>query len=190
MRHAWWLPAALLLVAGWAVAAAPAAIPEIGDIPPPLLGKDRDGNQVDLGQLRGKVVVISFWASWCSYCRKELPALNEIQSRAGDGFLKVVAVNVKDETDAYRAMTRQMRDYRLTLTRDRSGSIAEGYGVTAYPNLWIIDPDGRVASRHTGYGDDSFQEIVAEIRRVLYEAAERARKQAPAVAETGSAAQG
>lgn len=189
MRRVHWWPAALLLAVGWACAAAPVTGPKIGDVAPALLGKDRDGKVVDLAQLRGKVVVISFWASWCSYCRKELPALNEIQSRAGDEFLKIVAVNVKDETDAYRAMTRQMRDYRLTLTRDRNGSIAEGYGVTAYPNLWIIDPDGRVASRHTGYGDDSFQEIVAELRRVLYEAADGARSRAAAATEVGTAAQ-
>lgn len=134
--------------------------------------------------------MISFWASWCSYCRKELPALNQIQAQAGDSFLKVVAVNVKDETSDYRAMTRQMRDYALTLTRDRDGSIAEGYGVESYPNLWIIDPQGRVASRHNGYGDDSFGEIVGEIRRVLYEAAGKAQDQAAGADATAGAGAG
>ena len=130
-----WLAALLLGVSGWVTAGVPAVAPQIGDVPPPLLGQDRDGNPVDLAQLRGKVVVISFWASWCGFCRKELPALNEIQSRAGDKFLKIVAVNVKDENDPYRSMMRQMRDYTLTFTRDRRGSIAEGYGVATYPNL-------------------------------------------------------
>jgi len=188
MKHAWWLPAVLLLVSGWTVAAGPMPGPAIGEVPPPLLGKDRDGRLVDLGQLRGKVVVISFWASWCGFCRKELPALNDIQAAAGDGYLKIVAVNVKDSTPEYRAMLRQMRGYTLTLTRDKDGRIADGYGITTYPNLWIIDPEGRVAGRHTGYGDDSFQAIVAEIRRVLYEAAERQRTAAASAATTATQA--
>jgi hypothetical protein len=61
-----------------------------------------------------------------------------------------VAVNVKDETAAYRSMTRQMHDDGLTLTRDRNGKIAMGYGVDGYPNLWLIDRQGRVWEHHVG----------------------------------------
>ncbi|GAA5001489.1 hypothetical protein GCM10025793_05720 [Lysobacter lycopersici] len=161
--------AALLLVSAWASAATPvpAAAPSVGDIPPQVLGMDRNGDPVDLGQLRGKVVVVTFWASWCGYCRKELPALNAMQSATGPDYFRVVAVNVQDGNDEYRAIVRKMRDYTLTFTRDRSGGIAESYGVKSYPNLWIIDPEGRVAARHIGYGEDSFKEIVDEISRVV-----------------------
>lgn len=105
----------LLAVALWLLAmlaapvasAAPAG-PAIGDAPPvALLGKDRAGQVVDLGQLRGKVVVVTFWASWCGYCLKELPQLDLLQKHAGDRLLRVVAVNVKDGNDDYRAMMRQ-----------------------------------------------------------------------------------
>ena len=143
------------------------AAPTTGSVPPALLGKDRDGDVVDLGAYRGKVVVVTFWASWCGYCLKELPALNELQRQAGDQWLKIIAVNVKDDTAAYRAMLRQMHDYTLVMTRDRNGAIAEGYGVSAYPNLWMIDPQGRVASHHMGYGEGSMQAIIDEIKRLL-----------------------
>jgi len=169
-----WITAILLLVSAWAGAAEPSVgAPAIGDIPPQILGKDRNGDTVDLGQLRDKVVVVTFWASWCGYCRKELPALNDMQTRAGSEYFRVVAVNVQDGNDEYRAMTRQMRDYTLTFARDRSGSIAESYGVKSYPNLWIIDPEGKVAGRHIGYGEDSFGEIVDEISRVIQAEVER-----------------
>lgn len=141
--------------------------PEKGTVPPPLLGKDRDGNEMDLAQFRGKVVMVTFWASWCGYCRKELPVLNALQARAGDDWLKIVAVNVKDDTDAYRAITRQMRDYALTITRDRSGRIAAGYSVESYPNLWVIDRQGRVWSHHVGYGEDSLEDILTEVHDLL-----------------------
>ena len=168
-----WTIAALLLVSGWALAATPEAIPAVGDTPPQRLGNDRNGDPVDLGQLRGKVVVVTFWASWCGYCRKELPALNAMQTATGPDYFRVVAVNVQDGNDEYRAISRQMRDYTLTFTRDRSGTIAESYGVKSYPNLWIIDPEGKVAARHIGYGEDSFKEIVDQISQVIQAEVER-----------------
>ncbi|TWH99919.1 thiol-disulfide isomerase/thioredoxin [Luteimonas cucumeris] len=177
MLRRWLLAAALLLCAQGSVAG---QAPEIGATPPPLLGKDRDGNAVDLNALRGKVVIVTFWASWCGYCLKELPELNSLQAQAGDQWLKIIAVNVKDDTADYRAMMKQMRDYTLVMTRDRDGEIAEGYGVKGYPNLWMIDPQGRVASHHVGYGEDSLASIIDEIKRLLH--AELARQQA---AKTG-----
>lgn len=168
-----WIAAMLVVVSACAQAAEPTAAPAIGDIPPQILGKDRNGDPVDLGQLRGKVVVVTFWASWCGYCRKELPALNAMQTATGPDYFRIVAVNVQDGNDEYRAMTRKMRDYTLTFARDRSGSIAESYGVKSYPNLWIIDPEGRVAGRHIGYGEDSFGQIVDEISRVIQAEVER-----------------
>ena len=144
-----------------------AAEPKTGDVPPALLGKDREGEVVDLAQHRGKVVVVTFWASWCGPCRKELPGLDALQKHAGDKILKVIAVNVKDSTEDYRLMMRQMKDYTISMTRDRSGEIAEGYGVKAYPNLWIIDPQGKVAAHHVGYGEDSLEALVNQINQVI-----------------------
>lgn len=175
-----------LLFAGAAVAAIPpASVPAVGDIPPALLGKDRDGHRVDLDEYRGKVVVLTFWASWCGYCLKELPALNALQQQAGDRWLKIVAVNVQDEMADYRAMMRQMRDYALVMTRDGSGDIAAGYGVKAYPNLWMIDPQGRVASHHVGYGEGSLQSIIDEVKRLLTLEMQRQQASAPSAAAAG-----
>ena len=144
-----------------------AGAPAIGEPPPAVLGKDNDGNQVRLDAYRGKVVVVTFWASWCGYCLKELPALNALQEQAGDQLFKVIAVNVEDGPAQYRAMMRQMRDYKLLLARDRNGDIAASYDVKGYPDLWIIDPQGRVASHHRGYGEDSLERIIAEIKQAL-----------------------
>ena len=157
-----------------------AAEPKTGDVPPALLGKDREGEVVDLAQHRGKVVVVTFWASWCGPCRKELPGLDALQKHAGDKILKVIAVNVKDSTEDYRLMMRQMKDYAISMTRDRSGEIAEGYGVKAYPNLWIIDPQGKVAAHHVGYGEDSLEALVNQINQVIV--AEQQRQKAAAAA--------
>lgn len=177
------LAACLLLCPAFASAAGPA----IGDPAPAQLGKDRQGDAFDLAQHRGKVVVVTFWASWCTYCLRELPALNDVQAQVGDDFLKIVAVNVKDDNNDYRAMTKQMKDFVITLTRDRDGAIADSYGVQSYPNLWIIDPQGRVASRHIGYAEESLGQVLDEIRRVMREAIERQAAPQPAPAAAAAA---
>ena len=163
------------------VATAQAAGPKTGEVPPSLLGKDRDGNAVDLSQHLGKVVVVTFWASWCGPCRKELPGLDALQKHAGDKVLKVIAVNVQDSTEDYRLMMRQMKDFTISMTRDRSGDIAEGYGVEAFPNLWIIDPQGKIAARHVGYGEDSLDRLVDQINQVIV-AEQQRRKATPPTA--------
>lgn len=146
-----------------------AATPQEGESAPTLLGKDRDGKIVDLAAYRGKVVIVTFWASWCGYCLKELPVLDALQKQVGDTWLQTIAVNVEDPPETYRLMMRQMRDYSLLQARDRNGDIAKTYSVTSYPNLWIIDTQGKVASHHVGYGPGSLQSIIDEIKRLLTE---------------------
>lgn len=175
--------AMLLLLS--AVFPALARPPEVGDLAPTVLGKDREGKIVDLADYRGKVVIVTFWASWCGYCLKELPVLDSLQKQVGEQWLKTIAVNVEDPTDAYRAMMRQMRDYSLLQARDRNGGIAASYGVKAYPNLWMIDMQGRIASHHVGYGEGSLQAIIDEIKRLLTEEMHRQQAAAAAAGATG-----
>ncbi len=170
------LLAMLMLFQSPAMAATATTGPAIGDLPPQSLGRDRHGDPVDLGQYRGKVVVVTFWGAWCPPCRKELPVLNALQEGAGDQWLRVIAVNVDDPIRDYNAMLRQMRNYSLVLARDAGDGIAETYGVRAYPNLWIIDPQGRVASHHVGYSEGAVEGIVVEIQALL--TAEMQRQQA------------
>ncbi|WDS35350.1 redoxin domain-containing protein [Pseudoxanthomonas sp.] len=173
LRSVW--GACLLLVAAFASHAA--TPPEIGDLAPTALGQGWKSGPVDLAQYRGKVVVVTFWASWCGPCRRELPVLDALQKQVGGDWLKVIAVNAQDDTENYRAMMRQMRDFGLVQARDRDGDISEAYGVNAFPNLWIIDPRGRVGSHHVGYGEGSTEAIIEEIRRIVTE--EIAHQQAP-----------
>ena len=154
--------------------------PAIGDPAPTVLGKGRDGKIVDLAGHRGKVVIVTFWASWCGYCLKELPVLDALQKKVDPRWLQVIAVNVEDPPATYRQMMRQMRDFSLLQARDSNGDIARTYSVKAYPNLWVIDTHGRIASHHVGYGEDSLQAIVDEIKRVLTE--EMHRQEAAATA--------
>lgn len=140
-----------------------------GDVPFDDLGFDRDGNPVIVSGLRGKVVVISFWASWCGYCLKELPVLESVQRLAGTEQLVVVAVNYKEERRHYLAMLRRLKDAQMTMTHDRTGKLAAPYAIKGLPFLVMIDRGGRIAYVHRGYSEDMLDDIVDQLNGLLQE---------------------
>jgi len=144
----------------------------VGDTPPDALGAGRDGQEVLISAQHGKVVVVTFWASWCGYCRQELPVLAGLQQAAGKGRVEVIAVNYKDDLDVYRALSRKLKNVQLTLTRDASGRIGEAFGVRGIPHLFVIGKDGKVAFQKTGYGEESIQLILDAVNAELAKPAE------------------
>jgi thiol-disulfide isomerase/thioredoxin len=140
---------------------------EIGEVPPNFLGRDSDGNDVTLDDNKGKIVVISFWASWCSPCLKELPVLENIQNKIGTDKIKVVAINFKENRKQYKKIVKMLSSLKLTLTHDKRGSIGRKFGVEAIPNLFIIDKNGELAFHNVGYGDSSIDEIVEVLNKLL-----------------------
>ncbi len=155
---------ALVLCAGL-VAPASARLP-VGATPPDFLGKTPEKEEIRLGQTPGRVVVVTFWASWCGPCLRELPALDALQKVAGDR-VRIVAVNVKDTPADYKSIRRQLKDSALTFTWDRDGKIADSYDVKGYPNLFVIGTDGKVAKVHVGFNEESIEKIVDDINSIL-----------------------
>lgn len=159
--------ALLLLVAGLCGAADAPARPAIGEFPPDVLGRARDGSDQTVGMHRGKVVIVTFWASWCGPCRKELPILGKFQRIVGRDHLEVIAVNVKEPLRDYQSVIRANQDIDLTWVHDANGITSKRYGVDSLPNMFIIDREGRVAHVHRGYSEDSIQTFVREIAALL-----------------------
>lgn len=144
-----------------------AASPTVGSLPPALLGKDRAGNEVDLDALRGKVVIVTFWASWCPPCRKELPVLGHFQRVVGRDALEVVAINYKEPRRAFTDLVRQNRDIDLTWVHDARGSVSDLYGVQSLPHMFMLDREGRVAHVHRGYSEQALPGIINEVLGLL-----------------------
>lgn len=157
------LLAALLLV----VASSATAQIVVGEKAPNVLGKTGSGDVILAESFKGKVLVVSFWASWCGPCRKELPALNALQNAVGTEFIQVVAVNSKEDPKTVLNIMRQLKDRKIISILDRKGDIGDTFGVNAFPNLWIIDPNGNVVAHKVGYGENSLKNIAQEIIDVL-----------------------
>jgi len=140
---------------------------KLGEIPPSALGVDSDGNKINLDDLKGKLVIITFWASWCPPCLKELPYLETIQTKLGLDKIKVIAINYKESRKKYWHIRKRLSDLTLTLTHDKKGYLAKKYGVNTLPNLFIIGKDGKLAYHAVGYGDHSIKKIIKIINQQL-----------------------
>lgn len=137
-----------------------------GDTAPPKLGVTREGEDVETTQFAGKVLIVTFWASWCGPCRKELPLLEGIQ-RAAKGAVQVVAVNI-EERDQFRAIVRTLGPtLTLKLSHDYRKQGRDAYGVNGIPHMVLIGRDGKVKKVYRGYSEESVDRIIAEVNKAL-----------------------
>jgi thiol-disulfide isomerase/thioredoxin len=112
---------------------------------PALSGMDLQGQTWRLGELRGKAVLINFWASWCEPCRAEMPSLEALAQFYGPEKLVVLAVNFK-ESPAVVQRHVQRANIGLPILLDPSGQIARDWGATVFPATVLVAADGRVRS--------------------------------------------
>lgn len=139
----------------------------IGEAPPDYIGVSTDGDKVRLSESTGRLQIVSFWATWCAPCLKELPVLNAIQNQAGEDRIRVVAVNLEEPRAQFRRAMRAYEEFEITFVHDRKGIAAKKYGVKGIPFLLVLDVDGKVAYKHTGYSEEALTDIVNEINGLL-----------------------
>jgi cytochrome c biogenesis protein CcmG/thiol:disulfide interchange protein DsbE len=147
------------------------------DIPSPLVGRPAapfvlrtfDGRDLSLASLRGRVVVLNFWASWCyPACYEEAPALERSWRAYRDREVSVVGVAIQDQPDAARKF---IADFSLSFPNapDPDGKVSVDYGVYGVPETFFIDRAGRIRLKQTGaVSDDLFR---SEVEKLLGEPA-------------------
>ncbi|MDF2694089.1 MAG: thioredoxin family protein [Labilithrix sp.] len=117
-------------------------------------------SSVELSSLRGRPVVLDFWATWCGPCQAEAPIVNTIAQRYKDKGLAVVGVNTSDE-DGLAARFVSRKGLGFPIVYDENNAIARKYGVTSLPTLIVISKTGKiVAVRHGVTSDSALDEIV------------------------------
>ena len=139
----------------------------IGDTPPNYIGRGVDGKKAYLEDYKGKVVIVSFWASWCGPCLREIPVLDKIQRQLGPDHIKIIAVNKQESKKKFNGIKKVFEQLDVMLTHDLSGTVSGKYGVSSIPHLFIIDQEGKLAYHKKGFGKASLKKIVAELNDLL-----------------------
>jgi cytochrome c biogenesis protein CcmG/thiol:disulfide interchange protein DsbE len=141
-----WIKLALLAVAavvGGQLLARGAGAPSTasGDAAPPLALPDLQGKRVDLSSLRGKVVAVNFWASWCGPCQAELPELAEVWRAHRDRCFELLGVA---EESAHEDVARLAPSIPYPILMDTRAEALAPWRVEGYPRTYLVDPEGKV----------------------------------------------
>jgi peroxiredoxin len=115
--------------------------PQAGFAAPDFTLETPDGETVSLADLRGQVVLVNFWATWCPPCRAEMPAIQQMYERYRDQGFTVLAVDMQ-ETDAQVAAFVDEMGLTFPILMDRDGSVSARYQVKALPSTFFIDREG------------------------------------------------
>jgi thiol-disulfide isomerase/thioredoxin len=126
----------------------------------------KDASTIDLSQLRGKVVLLDFWASWCGPCRKSLPLYNDLRKNFAGQPFEIVAVSVDaSKEDALGFLQKHALDYLVGW--DASAKLAETYAVPGMPSSYVISPEGVVKHVHKGFHEGEIDKLKQEIQALL-----------------------
>ena len=117
--------------------------------------RDLDGLPIRLDALRGKVVWLNFWASWCPPCQQETPILRALDERYGDRGLEIIGVSVQETSPADVASYAERYDLDYTIGFDGSGHVFHEYKVYALPTQFFIDTNGVIAQVVNGPVDEA-----------------------------------
>ena len=137
-------------------AAFAAAAPGPGSPAPEFTLAARDGGKVSLADLKGQVVMINFWATWCGPCRQEMPLLAQLQAKYEPLGFTMIGVNVEPDSAAAVAWLKSV-PVTFPILFDTDSAVAGRFGVEGMPSTVFVDRNGQVRYVHRGYkpGDEA-----------------------------------
>ncbi|GLX84317.1 hypothetical protein tloyanaT_05690 [Thalassotalea loyana] len=122
--------------------------------------------QKRLSSLKGQVIYVDFWASWCGPCRKSFPWLNEMQANYGPQGLTVLSVNV-DAKKSFALEFLEEFPANFDVIYDPKGKIARSYDLRGMPSSFIVDRQGTVVATHVGFNEQKKHQYETEIKNLL-----------------------
>ena len=161
--------AALSVAAAAMLAAAPGFAVDPGATAPdfrlPQLGKDA---ALGLADMRGKVVLVDFWASWCGPCRESLPQYQKLYTELSRSDFEIVAVNLDEElADAKKFLAAHPVTYPIVL--DPAGEVPKAYGLIGMPTSYLVDRNGVVRLRNQSFKPQDIDTLRVEIGKLAKE---------------------
>jgi thiol-disulfide isomerase/thioredoxin len=127
-----------------------------------------EGREVTLSELRGKVVLLDFWATWCSPCRESIPHLIQLYKTYQKKGLEVIGINMdKRDMETVRQFAMSMDiPYPVVITLDQ---VERDYGVTGLPSTILIDKKGRIRAKIRGFTSEIAKQMTATVQELLAE---------------------
>jgi cytochrome c biogenesis protein CcmG/thiol:disulfide interchange protein DsbE len=160
--------AALALLCALASVAMPAGALDKGQAAPEIGLKDLNGKAVNLSDLRGKVVLVDFWASWCAPCRESLPVLEKLSKSYASKGLVIVGVNIDKTPELAREfLTKNKLQLSFAVVNDKKHEVAERYAPPTMPSSYVVGRDGQVVSVHAGFRASDEAKLESEIKSLL-----------------------
>jgi cytochrome c biogenesis protein CcmG/thiol:disulfide interchange protein DsbE len=138
----------------------------VGEVAPAFSLPGADGRTVALEALRGQVVYVDFWASWCGPCRRSFPWMNELHRKYSARGLAIVAINVDAKRGDAEAFLRRY-PAGFTIAYDGAGATPRAYDVKAMPSSYLIDRDGRTVVIERGFRDERSETLEDSIRALV-----------------------
>lgn len=124
--------------------------------------------EINFDELKGKVVYVDFWASWCGPCRASFPWMNDMHKRYATQGLEIIAVNLDQEPELAAEFIQELNP-AFRIEYDPKGKLAEEFGVDTMPTSFVIDRSGKARSRHKGFHDGKRSSYEKELRQLLGE---------------------
>ncbi|MBI3301192.1 MAG: TlpA family protein disulfide reductase [Deltaproteobacteria bacterium] len=133
---------------------------------PDFLLPDLQGQVVRLSQLKGKVVLLNVWTTWCPPCRKEMPTMEALYRRLKSADFVMLAAS--QDVDGQNTVLPYLQEggFTFPVLLDVHGEVGRKYGVTGYPETFIIDRQGTIVYHHIGYNDWSQPTVETALRRL------------------------
>ena len=140
-----------------------------GQVAPEIGLADLTGKSVKLSELRGKVVLVDFWASWCGPCRESLPVLDKLSKTYRDQGLVVVGVNIDKTPELAREfLSKNKLSLSFAVVNDKKHEVAARYAPPTMPSSYVIDREGRVRSVHAGFRQSDAPKLETELKALLH----------------------
>lgn len=170
MRSRSFRPTQLLrvLIVGAVLASCPmlARALDVGDTPPDWALTTLAGKPISLASLRGKVVLIDFWASWCAPCKEEMPFLESLHKKNAGKGLVIVGVSVDQERANADKFIKALK-VTFPVVHDEKHAVADQYKPPRMPTSFVLDKAGKVRFVHAGFRKDDAASIEREIAELL-----------------------
>jgi peroxiredoxin len=168
MRTILWAFAGLAVIASLCCSSGPGPAVQ-GEAAPEFTFKDQPGKERSLSQLRGRVVLVNFWATWCPPCIDEMPSMQQLQRRMANKPFEMLALSVDD---SWASVNRFMKENNFTLPvyADFDKRVSTLYGTHMWPETYIVDKRGKVAYKVIGAKDWTSPEVLKFLDVLVAEA--------------------